>query len=94
MGELVVALPSVELLQAFVRKTLCDQDALDVRQTPMFRTPVRKHGKLWGVLFHVQGPRDLQTSAMWAAAADRIAFYDSTGQRVRDVRLSESPSIE
>ena len=93
MGEPVVALPSFEELREYVRKTLCDQDALDPAQTPFFRTVVRRGGRPCGVVFHVEGPRLLKTSAVWAADTDRIIFYDSTGQRTRDVRLSEAPSI-
>jgi hypothetical protein len=31
---------------------------------------------------------------VWAADDHRIVFYDSTGQRVRAVRLSESPDLQ
>ena len=93
MGEPVVALPSFEGLSEFVRKTLCEQDALDPAQAAFFRAVVRRGGRPWGVVFHVEGPRLLRTSAVWAADEDRIVFYDSTGQRVREVRLSEAPEL-
>ena len=93
MGEPVVALPSFEDLSAFVRTALCEQDALDPGQTPFYRAVVRRGGKPWGVVVHVEGPRLLKTSAVWAAAEDRIVFYDSTGQRTREVKLSEAPEL-
>lgn len=93
MGEPVVALASFAELSEYVRTVLCERDALDPKQTPFFRTVVRRGGRPWGVVFHVEGPRLLKTSAVWAAGEDKIVFYDSTGQRVREVRLSESPEL-
>ena len=73
---------------------LCDKDALDPAQAPLFSTPLRRGGRTCGLVFHVEGPRLLRSSAVWSADADRIIFYDSTGVRFRDVRLSESPNAE
>jgi hypothetical protein len=93
MTDPVVALPTLAELAAFVRKALCEQDALDLDTTPFFRAPLTRGGRACGFVFHVEGPRMLKTSAVWVAETDRVAFYDSTGNRVRDVRLSEAPSI-
>ncbi len=93
MGDAVVALPSRSALTAFVHRTLCEPDALSVEQTPLFETPIRRGGKAIGVLFHIEGPRRLSTSAVWAADDGRILFYDSTGTRCRAVRLSEGPVV-
>ena len=93
MGDAVVALPSRSALTAFVHRTLCEPDALLPDQTPLFQTPLRRAGKAIGVLFHIQGPRRLCTSAVWAADDGRILFYDSTGARCRAVRLSEGPVV-
>jgi hypothetical protein len=91
MTEAVVALPTLEELSAFVHKTLCQQDALDPEQAPLVRTPLARAGRACGAVFHVEGPRLLRTSAVWSADDGRVLFYDSTGQRVRAVRLSEGP---
>jgi len=91
MSHAVVAFAAVEDLAAYVHQVLCDRDALDPQQAPLFRTPLKKGGRACGVVFHVEGPRLLRTSAVWSADADRIIFYDSTGTRFREVRLSESP---
>ena len=93
MGPAVVAFTAVEDLAAYVHQVLCDKDALDPQQAPLFRTPLKKAGRACGLVFHVEGPRLLRTSAVWSADDDRIIFYDSTGTRFRDVRLSESPSL-
>jgi hypothetical protein len=92
MGPAVVGFSSVEELAAFVHAALCEKDALDPRQTPLFRTPLRKAGRTCGLVFHVEGPRLLRTSAVWSPDDARVIFYDSTGARFREVRLSESPS--
>jgi hypothetical protein len=93
MGPAVVAFTAVEGLAAYVHQVLCDKDALDPEQAPLFRTPLKKAGRVCGVVFHVEGPRLLRTSAVWSADADRIIFYDSTGTRFGEVRLSESPEL-
>ncbi|MBX9624532.1 MAG: hypothetical protein K2X82_12050 [Gemmataceae bacterium] len=90
----VLALPSAEELAGYVHRTLCDRDALDPGQAPLFRTPLVKAGRACGVVFHVEGPRRLRASAVWAADAGRVIFYDSAGTRFREVRLSEGPDTE
>ncbi len=89
----VVAFATVGELAAFVRGVLCERDSLDPAQTPLFRTPLLKRGKACGLVFHIEGPRLLKTSAVWSADADRVLFYDSSGVRFREARLSESPGI-
>ena len=93
MSQAVVACAAIEELAAFVHQVLCGKDALDPAQTPMFRTPLKKAGRACGLIFHVEGPRLLRTSAVWSADDDRVIFYDSTGTRFHDVKLSESPAL-
>lgn len=90
----VVALSAVEDLAEYVHRVLCEKDALDGSQTPLFRTPLKKAGRACGFIFHVEGPRLLRTSAVWSADDDRILFYDSTGVRFHEVKLSESPELQ
>jgi hypothetical protein len=93
MAGTVLAFRAAEELAAFVHHALCEQDALDPAQTPLFRTPLKRGGRVCGVVFHVEGPRLLRTSAVWSADDDRILFYDSTGTRAREVKLSEAPEL-
>ncbi len=92
MSQAVVACAAVEELAAYVHQVLCDKDALDPTQAPLFRTPLKKGERICGLVFHVEGPRLLRTSAVWSADDDRVIFYDSTGQRFQETRLSESPA--
>ena len=94
MEPVVVAFSAVEELAAYVHQVLCDKDALDPKQTPLFRTPLKKRGRDCGRVFHVEGPRLLRTSAIWSADADRIIFYDSTGTRFHVADLAESPALD
>lgn len=93
MSDAVVSLTKWEDLSQFVHRTLCQQDQLDEHQTPLIRTLLMKRGQPCGVLFHIEGPRVLRTSAIWAAEENRLLFYDSRGERYRTVRLSEAPDL-
>ena len=92
MSRVVVAFSAVEDLAGFVHEVLCDKDALDPAQAPLFRTPLRRRGRVCGEVFHVEGPRLLRTSAVWSADDARIIFYDSSGVRFHEAELSESPA--
>ena len=87
----VASLPTAEALARFVHQALCAHDHLDPDQAPLFRAPLRRGGRTCGAMFHVEGPRLLKTSAIWSGDEYRILFYDSTGKRFREVRLSEEP---
>ena len=94
MDQSVVALPKLESLTRFVRDMLCSHDRLDPAQTPLYRAVLRRHGRACGLVFHVEGPRLLKTSAVWAGDEHRILFYDSTGTRFGEVKLSEGPEVQ
>ena len=91
MSRAVVAFSAVDELAGFVHEVLCDKDALDPAQVPLFRTPLRRGTRVCGLVFHVEGPRLLRTSAVWSSDDARIIFYDSRGIRFREVELCESP---
>ena len=38
-----------------------------------------------------QGPRLLKNYAIWAGDENRILYYNGTGERVAETRLSEAP---
>jgi hypothetical protein len=91
-NEPVLSLPTWPDLTAYIHRELCQFDALEASQVPLHRTLIDRGQKPSAVLFHIEGPRQLRTSAVWSPEENRILFYDSTGQRVRMVRLSECPS--
>lgn len=94
MTATVVPLPTLEELHRFVRETLCARDQLEPAGTPFYAAEIKRGGRLCGLLFHVEGPRLVKNSALWAEEEHRILFYDSVGTRYHEVRLSDSPAIE
>jgi len=87
----VVALPTLDELRRHVLHTLCAHDRLDPAQTPLHHAVITRKGQPCGLFFQVQGPRLLKTYAVWAGEENRILFYDSTGIRFAETRLSDAP---
>jgi hypothetical protein len=87
----VAALPTLDELRRHVLKVLCAHDQLDPEQTPLHQAVITRSGRPCGLFFQVQGPRLLKTYALWAGEENRILFYDSTGLRFGEVRLSDGP---
>jgi hypothetical protein len=86
-----ISLPSLEKLRQHVHQTLCARDRLDPQQTALHQARIARSGKPCGMFFLVQGPRLLKNYAVWAGEENRILFYDSTGVRFAETRLSEGP---
>jgi hypothetical protein len=89
--DAVVALPTLDDLRRHVLQRLCSHDRLDPAQTPLRESIINRRGKPCGLFFQVLGPRMVKTYAVWAGEENRILFYDSTGQRFAETRLSEGP---
>jgi hypothetical protein len=89
--DTVVCLHTLEQLRAHVLEVLCRHDHLDASQTPLHQALLTRSGRPCGLFFQVQGPRLVKNYAVWAGEEDRILFYDSTGQRFAQTRLSEGP---
>jgi hypothetical protein len=91
MQPTVVALPTLDDLRSHVLQALCAHDHLDPNTTPLHQALIKRSGRVCGLFFQVHGPRLLKTYAIWAGEEDRILFYDSTGARYCETRLSEGP---
>jgi hypothetical protein len=87
----VVALSTPDELRQFIRQTLCDHDRLDFESSPFLEGPLKRGGRICGIYFEVQGPRLMRSHALWVGEEHRILFYDSTGARFSEVKLSEAP---
>jgi hypothetical protein len=87
----VASLPTLNELRSHVLRTLCAHDQLDPTQTPLYQGVITRSGRPCGLFFQVQGPRLLKNYAVWAGEEDRILFYDSTGLRFAETRLSDGP---
>jgi hypothetical protein len=89
--DAVVSLPTFDDLRGHVLHVLCSHDHLDTAQTPLRQSLISRRGKPCGLFFQVQGPRMVKTYAVWAGEENRILFYDSSGLRFGETRLSEGP---
>jgi len=89
--EAIASLPTFEELCQHVHKNLCSRDHLDPSDTPLRQSIIHRSGKPCGLFFQIHGPRLLQTYAIWAGEENRILFYDSTGLRIGEIRLSAGP---
>jgi len=89
----VVCLLTLDVLRKHVRDTLCAHDQLDPAQTPMHQEVITRSGRTCGLFFQVQGPRMVKTYAVWAGEEDRILFYDSSGNRFAQTRVSDGPDV-
>jgi hypothetical protein len=87
----VVALPNLAELRRHVLEVLCGKDNLDPAQTPLYQGVITRKGRPCGLFFQIQGPRMLRTYAVWAGEENRILFYDSTGSRFAESRMSDGP---
>ena len=87
----VAALPTLQELRDHVLLILCRNDNLDPYQTPLHQALITRKGKPCGLFFQVLGPRLLKNFAVWAGDENRILFYNSSGERVAETRLSEAP---
>lgn len=92
MAAVVAALPTLEDLRSYVLQTLCRHDNLDPRQTPLSQAAITRAGKRCGLFFQVQGPRMVRAYALWTSEENRILFYNSTGMRISETRLSDAPA--
>jgi hypothetical protein len=87
----VASLPTVEDLRRHVLFILCKHDQLDPSQTSINQAMIMRRGRPCGLFFQIQGPRLLKTYAVWAGEENRILFYDCTGARFAEIRLSDAP---
>jgi hypothetical protein len=87
----VVSLPTLEDVRRHIRAVLCQHDQLDPERTPLYQGTITRRGQPCGLFFQLKGPRMVKTYAIWAGEEARILFYDSTGARFAESRLSEGP---
>jgi hypothetical protein len=87
----IAALPTLQELRQHVLTVLCQYDHLDPLQTPLQQALITRRGQPCGLFFQIIGPRLLKNYAIWASDENRILYYNCTGERVAETRLSEAP---
>jgi len=87
----VASLPTLEALRRHILETLCLHDRLDPQQAVVHEGVIHRAGRPCGLFLQVTGPRMVKSYAVWAGEESRILYYDSSGLRFAETRLSESP---
>ena len=70
-----------EHLREVIHQTLCDIGQLESSQIPLNERPLTRGGDPWGVLFSVNGPRQVTLTAIWDTMKNKLFLYDSNGSR-------------
>ncbi len=91
MNQETIPCPTSEQLWSLVHQFLCQQAILEPAQAPLQAELLYRRGRPCGVLFHIEGPRQIRPSAIWVAGEQRLILYDSHGHRTREVRLQPAP---
>lgn len=73
--------PDQDRLRDLVHQTLCDIGQLESSQFPLTERALTQGGNPCGVLFSVNGPRQVRLTAVWDAMKNTLFVYDSTGSR-------------
>ena len=81
--------PSSKRLRQIIHTMLCDFEQLDAAQFPLSERNLTRAGKLCGILFSVQGPRQMKLTAVWDFLKNEIYFYDSSGTRCLQMPVAE-----
>ena len=89
----VACLITLEELRRHVLEVLCANDRLDPGVTELHESVVLRRDKPCGLFFQARGPRQIKTYAVWAGEENRILFYNSTGERFGETKLSEGPGL-
>lgn len=93
-NDCVISVPNWESLRQTIHERLCRRDRLDPATTPLATARVKRNGRTCGYWFEAHGPRATKAFALWVGDEGRVLFYNSSGERVEELRLSESPDPE
>jgi hypothetical protein len=91
MESPVVSLPTIDLLRQYARDVLCSRDRLDPAQASLRQAAIHRGGRPCGIFFQVMGPLRQKAYAVWAADEHRLLFYDASGVRFAEAKLSDAP---
>lgn len=94
MSTAVCPLQNLKDLRAFVLKTLCEHNQLELGAFPMTERILIRAGQPCGIYFCLHGPRAVKFSAIWETDRNSILFYGATGERFQKVQLMAAPTLE
>lgn len=87
----IASINSLEELQYFIYRTICNNHELLMNEFPTTETVLRRsNGHGCGMMFCLHGPRTTKFSAIWEKDHNRVLFYGPGGERYQQVNLEES----
>ena len=81
-------------LRQYVSHTLCRENDIEVGVFQVTERVLTRRGRPCGIYFCLHGPRSVKLTAIWETDKNTILFYGSTGERFRQTKLTDSPTIE
>ncbi len=78
---------TIDELRDFVHVSLCERENLLANQFQTRVVELIQKGECCGLQFHLQGPRSVKLSAIWASRSNIVYFYDALGERYGKLRL-------
>ena len=82
-----------EHLREVIHQTLCDIGQLESSQFPLNERPLTRGGDPCGVLFSVNGPRQVTLTAIWDTMKNKLFLYDSSGSRCDQVLVEHLKTV-
>ena len=82
-----------EHLREVIHQTLCDIGQLESSQFPLNERPLTRGGDPCGVLFSVNGPRQVTLTAVWDTMKNKLFLYDSSGSRCDQVLVEHLKTV-
>lgn len=80
-------------LKAYVHRTICQQNELELGVFPFAERILARGGKPCGILFCLYGPRSVKFTAIWETERNTILFYGSSGERTMKTQLTHAPHL-
>ena len=80
-------------LRDLVHQMLCDIGQLESSQFPLNERPLTRGGDPCGVLFSVNGPRQVTLTAVWDTMKNKLFLYDSSGSRCDQVLVEHLKTV-
>ena len=80
-------------LKAYALTELCAANTWDRAATQLEVVSLRHASGPCGLLLRGLGPKRLWAHAIWSVPDRRLLFYNTAGQRVREIHLSAAPEL-
>jgi hypothetical protein len=84
----------LEDLRDYVSETICEQNELEPGAYHMTERILVRAGRPCGIFYCLHGPRSMKLTAIWETDRNTVLFYDSVGERLDKIQLSQAPSLE